>query len=157
MIKRYKNFSGVVLAGGHARRMTQAKEFLRIKNKRIIDITLETLNFLFEEILIVTNNKSRFNQLNNSIAIEDLIKGCGPLGGIYTGLKAITNPKAFFVACDMPFLHSGLIKRLLNEASKTKYSAIVPRTNKGIEPLHAVYSKDILDAIEASLAKENYR
>ena len=90
------------------------KPFVDINGKRLIDIALEKLKLFFEEILIVTNDKQPFIGFKDVKLAEDLVKECGPLAGIYTGLKSISSPKAFFVACDMPFLHNGLIERLLN-------------------------------------------
>ena len=54
------NTSGVILAGGKNIRMGYPKSFLTVKGKRIIDIILDVFRLLFEEILVVTDNKSRF-------------------------------------------------------------------------------------------------
>jgi len=75
------------------------------------------------------------------------------LGGIYTGLKTISHDKAFCVACDMPFLHVGLIRRLLDAAQEDKDSCVMPYSSKGIEPLHAVYAKAVIKDIETLLEK----
>lgn len=156
MENKYKDFSGVVLAGGKSSRMGTPKAFLKIKNKRIIDIALETLKVFFDEVLIVGDDKDRFSKFKNSIVVEDLVKECGPLGGIYTGLKAISNPKAFFVACDMPFLHNGLIKRLLDIAKQDASDCIIPYIDERIEPLHGIYSKAMLTVIEGALKGKDY-
>ncbi|MFC1703792.1 molybdenum cofactor guanylyltransferase [Candidatus Omnitrophota bacterium] len=155
MHKINKDFSGVVLAGGKSSRMGTPKQFLTVDGKRLIDITLEALQPLFSEILIVTNNKNNFVGFKNVKIVEDIIKDCGPLGGIHAGLKAISNDKGFFVACDMPDLHKNLVRRLL-EAAEDSFDCIVPSTEKGIEPLHAVYSKSLLPELEISLRKKEY-
>ena len=156
MGKDCKYFAGVILAGGQSSRMGFPKAFLTIKGKRAIDIILEVFHSLFEEIFIVTDDKNRFVGFKDVEVIEDLIKDCGPLGGIYTGLKAISKDKAFFVACDMPLLSSELIKKMLNASSENDYGCIVPYTSKGVEPLHAVYSKKILQIIEDLLRGNDF-
>ena len=142
------NIAGVILAGGKSSRMGSAKPFLTVEGRRIIDSTLEIFNSIFDEILIVTDDKNRFMEFKDVKVIEDLVKGYGPLAGIYTGLKTISKDKAFFVACDMPFLDKVLIKNLLDISFTNDCDAVVPCTSRGIEPLHAVYSKRTVGIIE---------
>ncbi|MFH1847664.1 MAG: molybdenum cofactor guanylyltransferase, partial [Candidatus Omnitrophota bacterium] len=108
-----KNIAGVILAGGKNTRMGTHKAFLRVDGVRIIDRILEVFKPLFDEILIVTDNKDNFTEFKDVKVVDDLVRERGPLGGIYTGLKMIAGGKAFFSACDMPFLHNGLVERLL--------------------------------------------
>jgi molybdopterin-guanine dinucleotide biosynthesis protein A len=44
---------------------------------------------------------------------EDIVPRCGPLGGIYTGLKTSTHEAELFLSCDMPFVTADLLKRLM--------------------------------------------
>ena len=146
---------GIILAGGKSRRMGQAKPFLMMNGKRMIDVAAEKLKELFSEVVIVTDRKGEFAGLGCKV-VEDIVKGCGPLGGICTGLRGIAGDGAFFVACDMPFLHKGLILRLIDLTDFENYECVVPMHSKGlpqkrIEPLHAIYSKQIIPAIEKSL------
>lgn len=142
--------SGVILAGGKSIRMGLEKPFLTVKNKRIVDIALDIFKSIFDEILIVTDNKNRFFEFKAEKVgvVEDLVKARGPLGGIYTGLKTISNDRAFFIACDMPLLRNDFIKRLLDISAADEYDCIIPYTSRGIEPLHAIYSRKILPTIE---------
>lgn len=148
--------SGIILAGGRNSRMGSPKSFLSVKGRRIIDITLEVFHSLFEEILIVTDDKSLFVEFKDVKITGDLVRGCGPLGGIYTGLKTTSKDKAFFVACDMPFLHIGFINKLLDISTKDNSSSIIPYSDKGPEPLHAIYPKSILLNLEASLNRKEF-
>ncbi len=88
--------AGVVLAGGKSKRMGFPKELLTINGKRVISRILDVLKSFFEEILIVTNDKELFREFKEIKIVEDLVKGYGPLGGIYTGLKTITKQWGFF-------------------------------------------------------------
>lgn len=146
--------SGIILAGGKSSRMGQAKPFLMMNGKRMIDVAAEKLKELFGEVVIVIDRKEEFAGLGCRV-VEDIVKGCGPLGGIYTGLREVSGDGAFFAACDMPFLHKGLISRLIKLTDFENYECVVPRhsaaTLKRIEPLHAIYSKQIIPAIEKSL------
>ena len=149
----YTNISGVILAGGQSSRMGFPKYLLPIGGRTIIENTIEILEPFFEELLLVTDNRERFRWLEGITIIEDLIRGCGPQGGIYTGLKTMSNQKGLFVACDMPFLHSGPLERVLTIAQKDDNLCVVPLVRGRIEPLHAVYSKRLLPRIERVLSQ----
>lgn len=44
---------------------------------------------------------------------KDLVPRCGPLGGIYTGLKTSRGEAEVFLSCDMPFVTRELIEEML--------------------------------------------
>lgn len=168
MSKLCKDVAGAILAGGKSARMGFPKLFLTVKGKKIIDRTIEMFDSLFGEILIVTDDRSRFIRLHRVArpqrfeVVEDLVKGCGPVGGIYTGLKLSSKKEVFFVAYDMPFLHIGLIRRLLDVRKRRlldvkkreTFDCIIPYTERGIEPLHGIYSKKMLKGLEDSLTEK---
>ncbi|MFC1508147.1 molybdenum cofactor guanylyltransferase [Candidatus Omnitrophota bacterium] len=149
------SFSGVILAGGKSSRMREPKSFIKVGGERIIDIILGVFGSIFDEIVIVTDNKDKFSEFKDIRIIEDVVKDCGPLGGIYTGLEAIVNPKGFFVACDMPYLHNDLIVRLLDIAKEAQVDFVVPCSDRGVEPLHAIYSKAAIPDIENAIKRRD--
>jgi len=151
MKMRYTDISGAILAGGKNSRMGYHKAFMKINSQRAIDLIITSLKRLFNEIIILTNDKNMFRELDDVRIVEDLIRERGPLGGIYTGLKAAVGKKVFFIACDMPFLHNGLIKRICKTSKKGNFDCVVPYAEERIEPLCAVYSKTALSMLKESL------
>ncbi len=149
------DIGGVVLAGGKGRRLGFPKELLEIGGEKVIDRVLRVMRELFEEVLLVTDRRERFAELSGVCVVEDLLPGCGPLGGIYSALKLTGREKVFVVACDMPFLQSGLIEKLLEIARKRDPDCVIPRNPKGFEPLHAVYSVRVLSEFEQALAGDD--
>ena len=59
------------------------------------------------------------------------------------------------LACDMPFVEAELIK-YLKELTK-EYDVVVPKSQRGLEPLHAFYSKNCIDPIKRELEGNNLR
>ncbi|OPX39960.1 MAG: hypothetical protein B1H13_08560 [Desulfobacteraceae bacterium 4484_190.3] len=55
---------------------------------------------------------------------QDIIKGLGPLGGIYTALQAIPTEYGFFVACDMPFLSPACLPEVERLIRNRQYQTI---------------------------------
>ncbi|MFW6115030.1 MAG: molybdenum cofactor guanylyltransferase [Thermodesulfobacteriota bacterium] len=151
--KRYRHIAGLILAGGLSKRYGQNKAFLQINGIRLIDHIAEQMKRIFTRVLLVTNQPREFRYLQLPV-VEDLIKGLGPLGGLYTGLSAISEQAGFFVACDMPLLHQGLIRYMVN--SMDAYDAVVPSVGKWLEPMHAVYARSCLPAIKGLIDKNCY-
>lgn len=143
-----KKRSAIILAGGKNTRMGINKAFLKVNQTKIIDYQVDTLRSLCDEVIIVTNKPEDFEYLGVSL-IEDLIKDRGPLSGIYSGLSVATSPYALVMACDMPYLDRKLIEFMFKECSG--YDAVVPVSNRHLQPLHAIYSKNCLKPIIASV------
>jgi molybdenum cofactor guanylyltransferase len=139
-----KDTAGVILAGGKSRRFGSNKAFADMNGRPLIDRVISVLRPIFDELLIITNSPDEYAYLGLPMH-EDLIKGLGPIGGIYTGLEKIQNSRGFFVACDMPFLNENLIYHLVKLSEG--FEAVVPKIDWKMEPLHAVYSKECLPAI----------
>jgi molybdopterin-guanine dinucleotide biosynthesis protein A len=79
----------------------------------------------------------------------------GPLTGIYSGLSSSESEYSIVVACDMPFLNTGLLSYMMELAPG--YDAVVPSVGELTEPLHAVYGKKLLPVIEERIHKDERR
>jgi molybdopterin-guanine dinucleotide biosynthesis protein A len=146
--------TGIILAGGKNLRMGRNKAFLEINGRRIIDRTKSLFLEIFDEVLLVTNSPLDYLDLNLR-TVADLIPDKGSLGGIYTGLFHSSHTHAFVAACDMPFLNPGLIGRLIQLAPD--HDIVIPKTEDGLQPLHAVYSQRCLPFMEELLRQENLK
>jgi len=149
-----KGVTGVVLAGGKSTRYGTNKAFAEIQGIRLVERTIRVMGSVFERLLIVTNTPDEFAYLDLPM-VEDLIKGFGPLGGIYTGLEAIDDEAGFFVACDMPFLRENFLRHMVS--LRGDHDAVVPRVRWMVEPLHALYAKKCLPAIRESIHSREYQ
>jgi molybdopterin-guanine dinucleotide biosynthesis protein A len=146
--------SGVILAGGKSRRMNADKAFLKIEGRPIIERVLEKVTQVAEEVILVTNTSDAYRHLGLP-TVSDVFPGKGALGGIYSGLEAASHSRALVVACDMPFLNAALLRFLV--VLSAGYDVVVPRTEQGLEPLHAIYAKSCRPAIEALLRQDNLK
>ncbi len=129
-------WSAAVLAGGQATRFEgRDKSALVVDGRTILDRQIDVLSSVAAEVLVVR---------------EDLVPGCGPLGGIHTALTRAKHDATFVLACDMPFVIAPLVAHLLTLSADT--DLVVPRTEDGYHPLCAVYRRTCLDAIAHRLA-----
>ena len=146
--------SSVILAGGKSRRMGLNKAFLKIGEQAIIERVTKKMSVVGQEVILVTNSPDEYAHLGRQM-VSDVYPGKGSLGGIYSGLRAASNHYALVVACDMPFLNTSLLRYMI--LLSTEHDVVVPNTQKGLEPLHAIYSKNCLPAMESLLQENNLK
>jgi molybdopterin-guanine dinucleotide biosynthesis protein A len=148
------SLSGIILCGGKSIRMGQNKAFIQIDGVPIIKRIYHLFEELFQEVIIVTNEKEFFKNFDSKI-YEDLISNKGVLGGLYTGIFFSSFHYSFCVACDMPFIRKSLVEYLIKNMDQE--DVVVPRTKDGLEPLHAIYSKNCLDPIKEIMEEGKYK
>jgi len=150
------SYTGVILAGGLNSRFSGAnKAFIQIGNKRIIDRIYDVFSELFVEIILVTNDPSKYLEWDLKI-VTDIYPARSSLTGIHAGLFYATGSHAFIAACDTPFLKKELIETIIC-AVEPQLDIIIPETSAGMETLCAVYSKRCLKQIENQLDKQEYK
>ncbi len=82
----------------------------------------------------------------------DELPGCGPLGGIYTGLLRARTEFNLFLGCDLPFMEACFLRYLCRRALESQADVTVPESRPHqLEPLCAVYRQRALPAIQKSL------
>jgi FdhD protein len=146
--ERIADITGVILAGGASSRMGSNKALLPYRGGRFIEAIHRQMAGLFRDVLLVTNTPEAFGFLPCR-KVPDLIPGLGALSGIHSGLRHSGTPHVFAVACDMPYLNPRLVRHLASLAEGS--TVVVPESDKGLEPLHAIYGRDALGAIEEAL------
>ncbi|MEW6440839.1 MAG: NTP transferase domain-containing protein [bacterium] len=142
------NAACLILAGGQGRRLSPDKPLLEIEGRPIIVRVVEVVSSIFEELLLVTNTPEKYRFLGLA-QIGDERPGCGPLMGIYTGLKRIRHEVAFACAADMPFLRQEIIRAAFEELDDQ--DIVVPCPRGLPEYLHAYYRRSCLAAMRDHL------
>ena len=146
--------TGIILAGGKNLRMGQNKAFIEVQGERIIDRIRKIFGELFAEVLLVTNSPGEYLDLKLRM-VTDLYPEKGSLGGVFTGLFYASFSHAFVAACDMPFLNRDLISHLVSLSPG--YDIVIPRSEDGLQPLHAVYSRRCMPFMEDLLRQGNLK
>ena len=146
--------TAVILAGGKSSRMGSNKAFLKLKGKTFIELQIDLLREVFDDIFISANTPLEYEYLNLPV-FKDIYPDKGPLGGIYTSLINSNSFHTFMLACDMPFVGVKLIKHLKDLTKE--FDVVIPKSERGLEPLHAFYSKNCIDPIKRELEEDNLR
>lgn len=140
--------TGVILAGGKSSRMGSNKALLPYRGGRFIEAIHRQLSGLFDEVLVVTNTPEQYAFLGCRM-VSDIYRDMGALAGLHAGLANSRTPHMFAVACDMPYLNDALIRTLV--ARRHQGDVVIPESDDGLEPLHAVYCRSCLPAMENAL------
>jgi molybdopterin-guanine dinucleotide biosynthesis protein A len=145
--------SGVVLAGGRAGRLSgQDKTQLRFGDKILLERNLEILAPLCTETLISSNSLTSYADCR---VVPDQALGQGPLGALYSCLKAARNPYLLIIATDMPFITTKALTKLWQE--RDSFDVIIPESPDGMQPLAALYHQRCISPIQKQLQKGNFK
>ena len=147
-----QEITAIILAGGKSSRMGFDKGLAEIHSVKIIEQVLSIVKKITKNIIIISNNSS-YDFLGLPV-YEDLIKDCGPIGGIYTGLNYSKTDYNLIVACDMPFVKESVVNRLLDD--NNDYDIIVPLVKNNLEPLCAFYNKRVMTFFKKQIDDKEY-
>ncbi len=139
--------------------MGQDKRRLRLwgsEGPTLLERTLTLASSLCPDLVVVLNDAAAWPGLPGRL-VADQYADAGVLGALYTGLLAATEPYALVLAADLPCLSLPLLTAML--ALPRDYDVLVPhspwpvdrRNHRGLEPLHAVYSRHCCDVLRAAL------
>lgn len=132
---------GLVLAGGHSRRMGQDKALLERDGKSQLAWTVAMLEAHVERVFVSTRadqrdepERSRFDQ------IVDRDADVGPVAGILSAMHDYPDSDWLVVACDLPNVVDETIAYLLaNRSNAHPFTAFVSSHDGLPEPLCAIW------------------
>jgi molybdopterin-guanine dinucleotide biosynthesis protein A len=142
----------IILSGGNSLRFGADKARITFGEASLLENIVSSLSYIGPEIIIVTApNQPPVKRLNRVKCryINDVYPGKGPLGGVYSGLRASNYLYNLVVACDMPFLNRELLEYMIAQAPG--FDLVIPRVGHFVEPLHAVYARSCLVPLQELL------
>jgi molybdopterin-guanine dinucleotide biosynthesis protein A len=140
--------AAAILTGGRASRLGGVrKATLAVGGAPIISRQIAVLSAVASPIFLVASAAAPVDA--DLDVVRDEFPGCGALGGIYTAIVASPHARTLVVACDMPFLSAALIDHL----ASIDADLVIPRTERGYEPLCAIYGDACAASIRARLTR----
>ncbi|MDO5043688.1 MAG: formate dehydrogenase accessory sulfurtransferase FdhD [Coriobacteriia bacterium] len=139
-----EQITGIVVAGGRSRRMGTDKSFVTLADEPMVKRAVRLLEPYCKRIVIVTNALEATKALgwpDHVKVVSDDIPFQGPLGGLSTGAQHAETPWIFVRAVDMPWLAPNLIDMMYQRALDKKSDVVIPLSDRGNEPLCALYSR----------------
>ena len=150
------NWAGFVLVGGKSSRMGCNKALMSFRKRPLAEQVAEQLRIVTNDVRLI-GQVDTYGPLGYPV-VEDLFKGCGPLGGIHAALSATRAQWNLVVACDMPEVTAEFLRLLIARAEAGSADAVIPAGPDGRpEPLCAAYHRgslpEITNALEAGTFK----
>lgn len=103
-----------------------------------------------EHITVVADAAGKYRDLGLS-TIADELPQRGPLGGVYTALRAVSSDEPVLVlSCDLYGIQSAWIAALLREAERGNH-LVTLYESEPLQPLFACYSSRLLPLVSSRL------
>ena len=150
--------TGVVLAGGRARRLGGIdKGLLPYRSRPLIDYALRALEPLCGEILINANrNLDDYRRFGHPVIPDTLPDFQGPLAGILAALRRAKTPTLLVVPCDSPHLSDVVLARL-PAALDDGYEIAIAHDGQRLHPVVMALRTELADDLAAWLAAGRHK
>ena len=132
--------SGVVLAGGLARRMgRQDKGLIPFNDQPLVCYALAAMEPLVDELFISANRHQESYSKFGFRVIEDRNSDFdGPLAGILAAMQSASNPLLLISPCDSPLVKTAHLQRLLETLNNnTEIDIAVAFDGERLHPVFA--------------------
>jgi FdhD protein len=146
------------MAGGRSMRMGVDKTLLPVHGETLLARVVQAVSGVCAHTVVVTDRAEQIAEAGLPADTEVLIDEVsyqGPLGGLVTALKAAPDDWVLAVAADVPWLEPEVIRALWDAHDDAQ--VVVAVTEKGIEPLLALYHRDCLPVARRVLASGRRR
>lgn len=165
-----KCHTAAILLGGHSSRMGGMPKFtLQDRDGRFyLEKQIQQLE-KFQVIYLSAADEKQLEQIKefdipeNCLRLTDIIKNCGPLGGLYTILQQLKSEDEwiFVTACDMPELTEAMVNGLVQkseDAYEQGYDCIVYQDSRSrLHPLCGLYRTSLLPVIRQMMQYKDYK
>ena len=149
-----QDLAAFILAGGKSTRMGRDKAFVALEGRTLLARALEVTRSVTSNVRIV-GDAAKFAAF--APVVEDVFRGCGPLGGIHAALRASAADLNLMLAVDVPFVSPQLLQFLIAQARESSAIVTVVRTRDGWQPLCGIYRRDFADVAEKVLRAGRYK
>jgi molybdopterin-guanine dinucleotide biosynthesis protein A len=140
----------VILRGGRSSRMGSDKAGLRLGGRTFLELIKGELSDFDELLISVAEGEG------DAGTVSDIYKKCGPMGVIYSALRAAKSDALLVVPCDLPLFGRSLARELAANMDEDT-DALICVTDDKIHPICGIYSKSCLETMKYCLESGQLR
>lgn len=146
---------GLVLAGGHSRRMRRDKASLPYVGRSQLQRAMELLAPRVQRAFVSIRAEQHSDPERAAYAcIADLRPELGPIGGIQAALHTHSDRAWLVLACDLPFLTAATLDNLIASRAADRIATAYRSSFDGLpEPLCAIFEPASLTAVDEWIAQ----
>ena len=144
-----QNVTGVILAGGQARRMAgKDKGLLELAHKPMIEYVLAAFSGQVGPVIINANrNQSVYARYHYPVVSDQLDGYCGPLAGIASAMQHCRTEFMVTVPCDSPLIPDNLVQRLFQALREQDTELSVAHNGERLQPVFTLLKCKLIDSI----------
>ncbi len=145
-----ENVTGIILAGGQARRMGgQDKGLIKINGLAMIEYVINALEPQVAKILINANrNQEIYAKFGYPVFSDELTDFQGPLAGIVAAMKKSTTKYICTCPCDGPLIANDLVVRLYAAVENHNSEIAVAHDGERMQPVYALIQCNLYESLE---------
>jgi molybdenum cofactor guanylyltransferase len=149
-----RDLTGLVLAGGLARRMGGVdKGLLEIGGRPMVEHVLAALRPQVGRLLINANRSLDAYARYGVPVVTDTFEGFqGPLAGIYSGLAVVETPYLLTAPCDSPLLAPDLAACMVRALDAEQADLAVAHDGRRQQPVFLLLRRELGPDLQAYLA-----
>lgn len=142
-----------ILVGGKSARMGYPKQSMEINGKPVLQTLFQAVSSQVKQIVLLGTHS--FSGQYEYPTLPDIPDAEGPMAGILSAFR--WNPYAswIFIACDMPNVQPRTIEWLLQQRKFGRWG-VLPKDDKHIHPLLAVYEPSCVQKFESCVINGKY-
>lgn len=149
------DITGIILAGGQARRMHgQDKGLVLLNDKPMIEYVIDILKSQVGKLLINANrNHEQYSKYGFDVVSDELTGYCGPLAGMASCLNKTETPYMLTAPCDSPFIPGDLVQRLINSLESENADISVAHNGERMQPVFCLMKKELMSSMNDFLGR----
>ena len=146
---RQNKVSGVVLAGGLARRMDkQDKGLIEYQNKPMVSYAVEAMSQVTETVIINANrNLKAYGQFDCEVVSDQTNSFDGPLAGVLAAMNHVKTDILLVMPCDSPLIKPQHLQKLLTALIDEEVDIAVAFDGDRLHPVLLALKTSLQDSL----------
>lgn len=141
--------TGVILAGGQARRMGGIdKGLIRVAGRPMIEFIIDAFRPQVATLLINANrNREHYEKYGFSVIADELAGFNGPLAGMASCMRVAETEYIATLPCDSPYVPDNLVARLYRNMVEHEADISVAHNGDRLQPVYSLMKCSLLDSL----------
>ena len=150
MMKHQPKVTGVILAGGLARRMNnQDKGLINYKGRPMVSYAIAALASIVDLSIINANrNREQYQTFGLPVVADQTDSFDGPLAGILTAMLYIEADLLVVIPCDSPLIKAEHLKKLLATRAKDNSDVAVAFDGERLHPVFLAIKTSLKNSLQ---------
>lgn len=149
-MKQQTKVSGVILAGGLARRMgNQDKGLISFKGRALVSYAVDAISPIVDQLFINANrNLSAYQQFSCPVICDQTDSYDGPLAGILTAMISAEHNVLLVMPCDSPMIKTEHLLTLLKALIENQAEISVAFDGERLHPVFLAIKTDLQGSLQ---------